>query len=89
MENEERLSPVKLTEPTMQNTWPETIVHRLPNTSDNPPAIENETDEAIAQPPTSQVILVASPRSVPIGTSIPVAKANPQEIGLMYESASD
>lgn len=65
------------------------MVHRLPNTSDNPPAIENETEEAMAHPPTSQVILVGSPRSVPIGIRIPVAKQKPQEIGLMYESASD
>lgn len=64
------------------------MVQRLPKISDNPPAMEKDTEDAIAHPPTSHVIFAGSPRSVPMGMMMAVTKANPHEIGLMYDSAS-
>lgn len=71
-----------LTDPTMLKSWPVTMVHLLPKTSLRLPAMEKDTEDAIDQPPTSQVILFSvSPSSVPTRTRIPVTRANPHDIG--------
>lgn len=66
----------------MLKSWPETMVQRRPNTSLRFPAMENDTEDAIDQPPTNQVILLSvSPSSVPTRTRIPVTRAKPHDIG--------
>lgn len=46
-------------------------------------------EEATDQPPTIQVMLVTSPSSVPIWTTIAVARMKPQDSGQMYERPRD
>ena len=85
----EQHSDCQRTDPIRANISPETIVQRRPKTSLRLPAKEKETDEAIDQPPTIHEMFTVSPKSVPIGSSMPDGKRNPHEMGHMKAHPSD
>lgn len=73
----------------MARTSPIMTVYRRPKMSLKLPAIENETDDAMDQPPTIQVMLIVSPRSVPIWTRMAEGMMKPHDIGQTYERHKD
>lgn len=84
------LEDIRLTDPTIASTSPLTIVHLRPKMSEADPPRLNDTEDAMDQPPTIQVMFAVSPsRSVAIGTRILVTKTKPQEIGQTYERDND
>jgi hypothetical protein len=69
------------TDPTSETDCPARSTWRLPKMSLKEPASENDTEDAIDHPETTQPRLVVFPRSVPMSVKMDVATIKPQPNG--------
>jgi hypothetical protein len=81
------IDPVEIrTEPTTAARLPTSSIHRRPNMSLRPPAIEKDIDEAIDHPPTIQAVPPGSPTAVSIWTITDVTVVKPIATGPTNDS---